>query len=220
MRKSAVGLVGLVAPILIGGCRPPATAAEADDPASPTLEYTRRQEVLTPLPVRVRLPTSSGAERVFVFYRTWGSREWSPLELSRSGQTWAGEVSCHDVSTVTGDTRYYFVVTDGKGREVPGSGWRKWQHVVTIVRELPSGPQALEGQPAPERCQDPADCPPDFPGCPAYATRRPACRSDDDCAHGRRCAWDGYCAALEPESDPSKPDDDVLAEAVRRSTTR
>jgi hypothetical protein len=206
--------------LVIGGCGvPPVTAAELPEPATPTVEYTRRQEVLTALPVRVRLPVRFGAERVFVFYRTWGSSDWAPLELARAGQTWTGAVSCRDVSTVTGDTRYFFVVVDGKGHEIGGSGWREWPHVVTVVSNLPNGPQALEGLMSPARCHDPADCPPDFPGCPAYAVRRPACRSDDDCVHGRRCAWDGYCdSADDAASTEERTDAELLAAAVRRAT--
>src|SRR4051812_1209551 len=63
-------------------------------PAAPVVEYFRQQEILTPLPVRVRLPAATGAEHVVVLVRTWGSRGWHPMELTRAGQTWSGEVSC------------------------------------------------------------------------------------------------------------------------------
>jgi len=214
---------GTVALMLAGCGRPPVTVVDLQDPKTPTVEYTRRQEVLTALPVRVRLPSRYGAERVFVFYRTWGSSAWEPLELARAGQTWTGAVSCREVSTVTGDTRYYFVVVDANGQQVAGSGWREWPHVVTIVSNLPNGPQALEDLASPQRCHDPADCPPEFPGCPAYTVRRPACQSADDCAQGRRCAWDGYCESAEDvmsSSAPEQTDEELLAAAVRRATRR
>ena len=225
MGKTAGKLVGCLA-VALATCsceRPPAAPVNAPEPASPTVEYVWRQEILTPLPVRVRLPSRYGAERVIVFYRTWGSSDWAPLELVRSGQTWTGAVSCREVSTVTGNTRYFFVAVDARGREVVGSGWPEWPHVVTVVRTLQDGPQSLDGLPIPAQCHDPADCPPDFPGCPAYAVRRPACRSSDDCAHGGRCAWDGYCdaAAGGAVSEPAEPgeqtDEELLAAAVRRA---
>ena len=97
-----------------------ATSTDAG-PATPTVEYLTEQEILTPLPLRVRLPASYGAEHVIVLYRTWGSRGWSQLELARDGQTWTGVVSCRQVSTVTGDTRYFFVARDADGELVGGS---------------------------------------------------------------------------------------------------
>jgi hypothetical protein len=185
------------------------------------VEHVNRQEILTPLPLRVRLPARYGAERVLVFFHTWGSRDWAMLELARAGQSWSGAVSCREVSTVTGDTRYFFVALDPEGRTVVGSGSPDWPHVATIVGSLPDGPQTLPGQWAPVRCHDPADCPPDFPGCPAYALLRPRCLSDDDCAGGRRCAWDGYCgAASEADVDPGGTDEERLARAVRAATRR
>jgi len=187
-------------------------------PSAPTVEYVTEQEILTPLPLRVRLPASYGAEHVVVLYRTWGSRGWSQLELARSGQTWTGEVSCRQVSTVTGDTRYFFVALDGEGELVGGSGSPDWPHVATIVGSLPSGARSLPRGSVPLRCHDPADCPPDFPGCPAYAFSRRACRTARDCNDGDRCAWDGYCGppyATELTKSVDGTEEEQLAAAVR-----
>jgi hypothetical protein len=178
------------------------------------VEYVTQQEILTPLPLRVRLPARYGADRVLVFFQTWGSRGWDTLELARAGQTWTGEVSCREVSTVTGDTRYYFLAVDPQGQAVIGSGWPEWPHVATVVSKLDDGPQALAGSTPPDRCHDPADCPPDFIGCPAYALRRPACRQDSDCRGGMRCDWDGYCSEA-TEVTLAENDDEELAAAVR-----
>jgi hypothetical protein len=177
------------------------------------VEYVTEQEILTPLPVRVRLPARYGAERVLVFFQTWGSRHWDTLELARAGQTWAGEVSCREVSTVTGDTRYYFLAVDAENQPVIGSGWPEWPHVVTVVGKLPGGAQGLSGGAPPDRCYDVADCPPDLVGCPAYAWRRPVCREDADCHGGARCDWDGYCGAATEVVDGDS--DAQLAVAVK-----
>jgi hypothetical protein len=178
--------------------RPAATPGDQGPPL-PVVEYVTHQEILTPLPLRVRLPSRYGVERVLVFVHTWGSRRWSTLELARAGQTWAGEVSCRAVSTVTGETSYFFVALDPEGEVVVESGTPEWPHVATVVGKLADGPRGLPGEDAPARCHDPADCPPDFIGCPAYTFLRPACRSNVDCVNGGRCAWDGYCdAAPEP----------------------
>ena len=181
------------------------------EPPAPSVEYLTQQEILTPLPLRVRLPTRYGADRVLVFFHTWGSRDWGTVELARAGQTWSGEISCREVSTVTGDTRYFFLAVDPNGDPVVGSGSPEWPHVATVVGTLPTGPQALAGDAVPMVCHDPSDCPPDFPGCPSYAFHRAACRSNGDCADGVRCAWDGYCGeAAAPSTSTEPPDAEEL----------
>ena len=122
------------------------------------------------------------------------------------------------MSTVTGDTSYFFLALDDRGDPVVGSGSPDWPHVATIVGSLPEGPRALRGDAPPIRCHDPADCPPDFPGCPAYALARPPCQSDADCDEGGRCAWDGYCDAAPFASTGEEGEDDGLLAAVQRAT--
>jgi hypothetical protein len=215
-RIAAVG-----ASMLMSACaeQPAASVPNDPGPARPVVEYVARQEILTPLPLRVRLPAKYGAERVLVFFHTWGSKDWGMVELARSGQAWSGAVSCREVSTVTGDTRYFFLALDGEGSAVVGSGSPEWPHVATIVGSLPGGPEALAGEQTPLRCHDPADCPPDFIGCPAYAFVRPPCQSHDDCGDGDRCAWDGYCSGQEPPLG-RHGSDQQLAAAVRAAMRR
>ncbi len=221
--KGLRALLGLFSPIplalvgaLLAGCgRPPATPRQ--EVPAPVVEYVTQQEILTPLPLRVRLPSRYGADRVLVFFHTWGSRGWSTMELARDGQTWEGEVSCREVSTVTGDTRYFFLALDPSGEAVVGSGSPEWPHVATIVGALPEGPHAISGGALPIRCHDPSDCPPEFPGCPAYAVRRGACHFDADCREGVRCAWDGYCGSASAEDEPlqSVDEEELLARAIK-----
>lgn len=78
-------------------------------------------------------------------------------------QTWSGEVSCREVSTVTGATRYFFLALDEKSDVVGGSGSPDWPHLATIVGKLEEGAQTIAGEAPPVRCHDVADCPPDFP---------------------------------------------------------
>jgi hypothetical protein len=212
--------------LLVPSCsRPPPVSAD-QGPPQPIVEYVTQQEILTPLPLRVRLPARYGAESVIVLYQTWGSRDWSMMELERAGQSWSGAVTCREVSTVTGNTRYFFLALNAEGQVVVGSGSPEWPHVATIVSSLPGGPQALPHEPEPVRCHDVADCPPDFPGCPAYALLRPPCSSDVDCQNGDRCAWDGYCGAptsaevSAPNVEDADTDEARLAAAVRAATRR
>jgi hypothetical protein len=217
---SARRSLGLGLALLASACdRAPVSPADVG-PSRPVVEYVTKQEILTPLPLRVRLPAAYGAERVLVFVHLWGARHWDTIELAREGQSWQGEVSCRAVSTVTGDARYFFLALDGEGQAVVGSGSPSFPHVATIVGELPEGPQALAGQPVPDRCFDPADCPPDFPGCPANVIVRPSCRSNADCPSGGRCGWDGYCDAAPVPYDETLDEDEQLAAAVRRATRK
>lgn len=209
--------------ISLCACEQPAASPLDPGPAVPSVEYVTKQEILTPLPLRVRLPSRYNAERVLVFVHRWGERDWDTFELARAGQTWEGAVSCRAVSTVTGDTKYFFLALDPNGEAVVSSGSPEWPHVATIVSELPDGPRALSGQRVPLRCHDVADCPPDFPGCPAYSVLRPKCRHDDDCAEGARCMWDGYCEApaMQREAiDEEATEEDLLARAVNKATKR
>jgi hypothetical protein len=216
MRSSSFcALCAVPSSVLVLSCRPPETAVvPAPEPIQPVVEFVSTQEILTPLPLRVWLPARYGADRVLVFFKTWGSRRWDSLELARADQMWAGEISCREVSTVTGDTHYYFLAVDTENRAVIGSGWPEWPHVATVVSKLPDGPRSLAGMAPPNRCHDPADCPPDFLGCPAYAVRRPACHENADCRGDTRCDWDGYCSEASPTADLGS-DDAELAVAVR-----
>jgi hypothetical protein len=112
----------LAVSLFAAACETPPPEVPEPGPPQPVVEYLSRQEVLTPLPLRVQLPARYGAERLFVLFHTWGSRDWDTMELARSGQTWTGEISCRQVSTVTGDTRYFFVALDAGGEIVAGSG--------------------------------------------------------------------------------------------------
>jgi hypothetical protein len=212
--SAAIAALGLL------GCGRPAATPLDHDPPAPMVEYLTHQEILTPLPLRVSLPSRYGAEHVLVFVRLWGTHDWSSFELGRRGQTWAGEVSCRAVSTITGDTKYFFLALDAQGQTVVGSGSPGWPHVATIVGKLPDGPRALPGELRPMRCHDPADCPPDFPGCPAYAVVRPRCHADEECPGAGRCAWDGYCDGAFGGGDEAMTDEERLAVAVRKATRR
>lgn len=207
--------------LLACACASTGGATYDPGPAEPIIEHVAHQEVLTPLPIRVSLPASYGAEHVLVLVRTWGSRDWDVIELARHGQTWRGEVSCRQVSTVTGDTRYFFLVLDEFGEVIADSGSPEWPHIATVVGKLHGGARGLAGEPPPMRCHDPADCPPDFPGCPLYQFVRTKCSNDGDC-EGGFCDWDGYCEVpREPESEWDVFEDrELLARALRRVKRR
>jgi hypothetical protein len=138
------------------------------------------------------------------------------VELDRDGQTWRGEVSCRQVSTVTGPARYFFLALDDQGEAVLDSGSPKFPYVATVVGELEDGPRSIPGEPVPTACHDVADCPPDFPGCPGYEVMRPRCADHEQCSSGL-CEWDGYCSADAPSEEAFGVWDEQaeLAKAVR-----
>ncbi len=162
------------------------------------------QEILTPIPVKLEVAAETKAAHVFAIYKTWGSEGWRDVELTREGQTWSGEISCHEVSTVTGDAHFYLVALDAKGKLVTSSGTPTTPHPTRIVSQLEGAIQV--------RCADPSDCPTDFPGagCPVHPRKRSSCDTDKECGKFATCAWDGYCLSKEAAAIP----DSDLASAV------
>jgi hypothetical protein len=125
---------------------------------------------------------------------------------------------------VTGPTRFAFLALDASGGDVAKGDPAFWPSVETVVRQLPEGPETLEGLVAELPCHDPADCPPDVSGCPAYAFKRSSCSIDRDCGPGGHCAWDGYCGEIRDFTGDTvaqgPSDEELLADAVRRATGR
>jgi hypothetical protein len=155
----------------------------------PVLEQKAERGILTPVPIAVTLPGALPARRVLVHYRIHGSKDWMTLELTRQGEEFRGAIPCLEVSTITGDIRYYIRVHDAKGAVIAYSGSRHQPYRVTIRHDSqrPGAPLAAD------RCPDPADCPPGLPGCPSEQVERIPCDSDSDCEGGLSCGWDGYC---------------------------
>ena len=61
------------AALLVAACAPPQVARLPEpDTSQPVVQYVTAQEILTPLPLRVWLPARYGADRVLVFFQTWG----------------------------------------------------------------------------------------------------------------------------------------------------
>src|SRR5262249_34735395 len=83
----------------------------------PLLERRAEQGILRPVPIAAALPTEvlPRARRVLMHYRLWGEPDWTPLELRRTMTRFEGAIPCLEVSTVTGDLRYYIRVHDADG---------------------------------------------------------------------------------------------------------
>lgn len=178
------------------GAAPSAAAPEILH--APTLERRTEQGILRPVPLSVDLPrdVAQRARRVLVHYRLWGDPDWITLELGRSGARFQGAVPCREVSTVTGDLKYYIRVHDAAGRVIATGASRAVPYRVTIkhdtqlVRDDPRAARVA-------RCPDPADCPAGLPGCPSARVVQIACDSDADCEGGQTCSWRGFCERVE-----------------------
>jgi hypothetical protein len=162
-----------------------------------TLERKAEQGILTPVPLAIELPETLPTRRVLVHYRIHGSRDWTTLELLRYGKRWVGAIPCLEVSTITGDIKYYIRIHDAAGAVIAYSGSRHAPYRVTIRYE--AAPPAADS--AAPRCPDPADCPPGLLGCPSARVERIPCRSDDDCEGDSSCGWDGFCELDTREHD-------------------
>ena len=199
-RTSALALAASIAlaPATVAGEPPPAPAGdEAPEPQSlhiPVLERKAEQGILRPVPLSVELPVDLAlrARRVLVHYRLWGNPDWTTIELRRNGPKHEGAIPCLEVSTVTGDLRYYVRVHDAEGRVIATAGSLAKPFVVAIKHETAL---AAEGKAAPRaaKCPDPADCPRGLPGCPSEQVVRIKCTTDNDCVNGMTCGFQGWC---------------------------
>jgi hypothetical protein len=174
---------------------PPPSGGPPEILHAPTLERHVEQGILRPVPLSVELPRDLAlrARRVLVHYRLWGDPDWITLELGRSGARFVGAVPCREVSTVTGDLKYYIRVHDPAGRVLATGASRARPYRVTIKHDA----QLAAGAPRAAKCPDPADCPAGLPGCPSARVVQIACSSDADCEGGQTCSWRGFCERAE-----------------------
>lgn len=159
-------------------------------------ESTRiaEQGILRPVPVVADLPLdiSRLARRVLVHYRLWGDPDWTTLELRRNGARYEGAVPCLEISTVTGNLKYYIRVHDAEGKVIATGASRADPYKVVIKHD-----EQIETAITRAKCPDPADCPAGLPGCPSEKTREIACKTDADCEGGSTCSWRGFCERID-----------------------
>ena len=180
-----------------GGAEP-AGEVSSDAPEilhMPALERQVEQGILRPVPVATDLPRDIAvrARRVLVHYRLWGDPDWTTLELRRSGARYQGAIPCLEISTVTGDLKYYIRVHDAAGRVIATGASRAKPYRVSIKHDT----TLEQGAETRAKCPDPADCPRGLPGCPSERVIKIACQTDRDCEGGATCSWRGYCERVE-----------------------
>jgi len=161
----------------------------------PVLERHAEQGILRPVPLSVELFGSVAlrARRVLVHYRLWGEPDWTTLELRRQGKKFTGAVPCLEVSTVTGDLKYYIRVHDAEGHVIATGASLAKPYRVTIKHDTMLTP----GQARVTKCPDPNDCPAGLLGCPSERVVDIPCSTDHDCEHGMTCSWRGFCERVD-----------------------
>jgi hypothetical protein len=164
----------------------------------PSLQRRAEQGILRPVPIAVELPAElhARARRVLLHYRLWGEPDWTALQLRGHGARFEGAIPCLEISTVTGDLRYYIRVHDDEGRVVASAGSRARPYVVTVKNDWALDANARRSV----RCPDPADCPAGLPGCPSEIVDV-VCETDKDCEGGRTCSWRGVCEKVDRRRD-------------------
>lgn len=180
-----------------GGAEP-AEQVSSDAPEilhMPELERRADQGILRPVPILTELPRDIAvrARRVLVHYRLWGDPDWTTLELRRNGARYQGAIPCLEISTVTGDLKYYIRVHDGVGRVIATGASRAKPYRVSIRHDS----TLEEGAETRAKCPDPADCPRGLPGCPSERVIAIACQTDRDCEGGTTCSWRGFCERVD-----------------------
>jgi hypothetical protein len=187
----------LVALVLLSWSRP--ALADGLGPAvlhRPDLERAAEQGILRPVPLAVELPgeVAERARRVLVHYRPWGYTEWVSLELRPVGEgRYRGAIPCMEISTVTGDLKYYIRVHDVAGQVIATGASRAAPYRVTIKNDA----LLTADKRKKKKCPDPADCPPGLLGCPSARVAAIQCKSDADCEGGQTCSWKGFCEHTE-----------------------
>lgn len=200
---------GLVALAILGGMSWNMNGfAQSNDEMMPTggpqvlhMPESKRlaeQGILRPVPVVADLPMdiSVRTRRVLLHYRLWGDPDWTTLELRRNGARYEGAIPCLEISTVTGDLKYYIRVHDAEGKVIATGASRADPYRVTIKHD-----DQLETTAPRAKCPDPADCPAGLPGCPSERVIEIACKTNTDCEGGSTCSWRGFCEKIQRKNN-------------------
>jgi hypothetical protein len=160
------------------------------------------QQTGTPLPVFVDAPADAPVDRISIFYRTAGTRDFAKERMERLEGGFGFEIPCAVV--VPPGVEYYFVAYDKKGKAIGFAGKSDAPVSVPVVSSIVGPPPSLPGREPPARCVD-AECPPGMPGCtsepePGTSNVGASCESDEDCSPGLECA-DDLCVMLSGGED-------------------
>lgn len=136
---------------------------------------------LTPLPLYAELPAGTTAARMQLSYKPFGAIEWKSMAMKPMGKGFGVEIACVEIGSAQGALAYFIQAFDSDSNLVSWSGTRNAPNKVAIKTSLDGEQPHLPGQPAPARCPDTGDCPPEFPGCKSNKTDEPVCEEGTEC---------------------------------------
>jgi len=173
----------------------PAAGGEEDGPGG--MKCTPdAMEVQTRRPIPVECKSDEEAASVELRYKPFGG-EWKTVRMTKKGDSFRGQVPCGDTKSA-GDLKVYARAKDAAGETIDNWGSKNKPINYTMGESVTGEPPAYEGEKAPDRCPDSAECPPDFPGCGGGGGKRGntdwggKCENSTECKQGLLCEG-GVC---------------------------
>lgn len=190
----------------------PAPVPEAPPPPPP-VNYPpmqcepKVQEVQTRRPVPVSCVSQyPGVSKSTLYVRPFGEQTFTRVPMKRAGNAWQAEVPC-SATGMGSAVSWYVDATDAKGTRLDGYGTMDGPLDVMLNDATTEPPPHFPGKPAPDRCPDLADCPPEMLGTPACpGTQKPGavagetsggskgwgdpCEEHSECQSGLACLND------------------------------
>lgn len=176
---------------------PPPPVVEEAPPPPPPVNYPpmqcepKVQEVQTRRPVPVSCSTQyPSVTKSTLYVKGFGEETYTRVPMKRSGNTWQAEVPCG--ATNMGSTvSWYVEASDPKGARLDGYGTADGPVDIMLNDATTEPPPHFPGKPAPDRCPDLADCPPEMLGTPACpGTTKPGAGPQDGGGKG----WGDACS--------------------------
>lgn len=192
---------------------PPASAPEPEpEPAAPPAPpppiqcEPKVQEVQTRRSVPVSCVSKApGVARGTLFYKEFGAQTYNRVPMKLVNGAWQAEVPC-TATGMGGSLSWYMEASDRKGSRVDGYGDAEGPVDIMLSDATTEAPPHYPGKPAPPRCADLSDCPPEMIGTPACPGTEgqvvaaaaegkgwgEACEAHSECQEGMGCL-NGTC---------------------------
>lgn len=184
---------------------PPPPPAPAEPPPPIQCE-PKVQEVQTRRPVPVSCVSKApGVLRGTLYYKEFGAQAYSRVPMKLNGGAWQAEVPC-TATGMGGTLSWYVEANDKQGNRVDGYGDADGPVDIMLSDATTEAPPHFPGKPAPARCADLSDCPPEMIGTPACPGTEgqvvasaaegkgwgEACKEHSECQEGMGCL-NGTC---------------------------
>lgn len=115
------------------------------------------QQVRTPLPVFVEVPSAAPVAAITIFYRGPSMQEYVSVDMRRMQDGFGGLIPCEHVEAPS--VEYFLEAIDEEGNLLGRSGDETNPHVVHVLSSLAGPLPSLPGEEPPLQCED-AECPP------------------------------------------------------------